>query len=96
MNPLATRSPHDDGVDGPQLVTMQRGMTTLFVASGKFTPGTALSGTHLFPRYSILPAMSLNGILHLAIQDCPYTAMQFNSFIEALLDNMNPSQSKIW
>jgi len=34
--------------------------------------------------------MSLNGILHLAIQDCPYTAIHFNSFIEALLDNMNP------
>ena len=33
--------------------------------------------------------MSLDGILHLAIQDCPYTAVQFNSFIEALLDNMN-------
>ena len=34
--------------------------------------------------------MSLDGILHLAIQDCPYTAIQFNSFIEALLNNMNP------
>lgn len=34
--------------------------------------------------------MSLDGILHLAIQDCPYTAVQFNSFIEALLENMNP------
>jgi hypothetical protein len=34
--------------------------------------------------------MSLDGILHLAIQDCPYTAVEFNSFIGALLDNMNP------
>lgn len=42
-----------------------------------------------FQRYSILPAMSLDGILHLAIQDSPYTALQFNSFIEALLENMN-------
>ena len=33
--------------------------------------------------------MSLDGILHLAIQDCPYTAVQFNGFIEALLGNMN-------
>ena len=40
-------------------------------------------------RYSILLAMSQDGILHLAIQDCPYTAVQFNSFTEALLDNMN-------
>ena len=34
--------------------------------------------------------MSLNGILHLAIQDGPYTAHQFNSFVEALLDEMYP------
>ena len=34
--------------------------------------------------------MSLDGVLHLAIQDCPYTAIQFNGPIEALLDNMNP------
>jgi coenzyme F420-reducing hydrogenase gamma subunit len=34
--------------------------------------------------------MTFDGILHLAIQGCPYTAIQFNSFIEALLDNMNP------
>jgi hypothetical protein len=33
--------------------------------------------------------MSMDGILHLAIQDCPYTAILFNSFVEALLDNMN-------
>jgi transposase len=34
--------------------------------------------------------MSLDGILHLAIQDHPYTAVQFNSFVDALLDSMNP------
>ena len=33
--------------------------------------------------------MSLDGILHLAIQDCPYTGLQFNSFIDALLVNIN-------
>ena len=33
--------------------------------------------------------MLLNSILHLAIQDGPYTAHQFDSFIEALLDKMN-------
>ena len=33
--------------------------------------------------------MSLDGILHPAIQDCPYTTLQFNSFVDALLDNMN-------
>src|ERR1700753_4205662 len=43
----------------------------------------------LLSRYSILPAMSLDGVLHLTIQDQPYTAVEFNSFIEALLSNMN-------
>jgi len=33
--------------------------------------------------------MSLDGILHLAIQDVPYTTFQFNNFVDALLDNMN-------
>ena len=40
-------------------------------------------------RYSILPALSLDGILHLAVEDHPYTAQEFNSFIDGLLDNMN-------
>ena len=51
-----------------------------------FGPGLAPDSLLCF-RY--LPAMSLDGILHLAIQDRPYTTTQFNSFIEALLDNMN-------
>lgn len=34
--------------------------------------------------------MSLDGILYLAIQDQPYTTIQFNSFIDTLLDGMNP------
>ena len=42
------------------------------------------------PRYSILPALSLDGILHLAVEDHPYTAREFNSFIDGLLDVMNP------
>lgn len=40
-------------------------------------------------RYSILPALSLDGILHLAVEDHPYTAQEFNSFVDVLLDNMN-------
>ena len=40
--------------------------------------------------YSILPALSLDGVLHLAVEDHPYTAREFNSFIDGLLDVMNP------
>lgn len=41
-------------------------------------------------RYSVLPAISLDGILHLDIQDRAYTGAMFNQFIDLLLDNMNP------
>jgi len=41
-------------------------------------------------RYSILPALSLDGILHLDVEDHSYTATMFNDFVDGLLDNMNP------
>lgn len=41
-------------------------------------------------RFSVLPAISLDGVLHLTIQDRPYTAADFNSFVDALLDRMSP------
>lgn len=45
-------------------------------------------------RYSILPAILLDGVLHLNIQDCSYTSTTFNEFIEGLLDNINPFPQK--
>ncbi|OAX33524.1 hypothetical protein K503DRAFT_518182 [Rhizopogon vinicolor AM-OR11-026] len=45
-------------------------------------------------RYSILPALSLDGILHLDVQDRPYTSVTFTQFIDTLLDNMNPFPQK--
>ncbi|KDQ05476.1 hypothetical protein BOTBODRAFT_122765, partial [Botryobasidium botryosum FD-172 SS1] len=38
----------------------------------------------------ILPALSLDGVLHLDIQQRSYTTTLFNRFIDGLLDNMNP------
>ncbi|TFK68634.1 hypothetical protein BDN72DRAFT_748652, partial [Pluteus cervinus] len=38
----------------------------------------------------MLPALSLDGILHLEVIDRSFTAATFNQFIEGLLDNMNP------
>lgn len=45
-------------------------------------------------RYSILPALSLDGILHLDVQEYSHTSVDFNHFISALLDNMNPFPQK--
>ncbi len=38
----------------------------------------------------MLPALSLDGILHLDVLDWSFTAKLFNEFIDGLLDNMNP------
>lgn len=43
-----------------------------------------------FFRYSVLPALSLSGVLHLDVLAGSYKARDFNSFIDGLLDNMNP------
>ncbi|THU97005.1 hypothetical protein K435DRAFT_663402 [Dendrothele bispora CBS 962.96] len=44
----------------------------------------------LSSRYSMLPALSLDGILHLEVKKKSYTSESFNAFIDTLLDNMNP------
>jgi hypothetical protein len=45
-------------------------------------------------RYSILPAISLDGVLHLDILMRPWTAEEFRLFIDVLLDKMNPYPEK--
>ncbi|KAF8994291.1 hypothetical protein BDQ17DRAFT_1196816, partial [Cyathus striatus] len=40
-------------------------------------------------HYSVLPVLSLDGILHLDVIPCSWTADHFNGFIDGLLDNMN-------
>lgn len=41
-------------------------------------------------RYYILPAMSLDGMLHIAMQDRPFTRADFVDFIDGVLDHMQP------
>lgn len=38
----------------------------------------------------MLPALSLDGILHLEVQDRSFTSVDVYDFADALLDNMNP------
>lgn len=45
-------------------------------------------------RYSILPALCLDGVLHLHVQPYAYDAASFNNFIAGLLENMNPFPGK--
>jgi len=46
--------------------------------------------SQLIPRYSILPALSLDGILSNEIIEGSFTKLTFASFIDGLLDRMNP------
>lgn len=41
-------------------------------------------------RYSLLPALSMDGIIYAKIVEGSFTAMKFYNFIEALLDRMQP------
>lgn len=45
-------------------------------------------------RYSVLPAISLDGVLHLDILTRSWTSDEFRSFIDILLDKMNPYPEK--
>lgn len=41
-------------------------------------------------RYSVLPAISLSGVLHLDVLTRSWTGIKFETFISVLLDHMNP------
>ncbi|KAJ7108312.1 hypothetical protein C8R44DRAFT_596825, partial [Mycena epipterygia] len=41
-------------------------------------------------RYSILPAISLDGVLHIDIIARSWTAVEFRNYLDVLLDVMNP------
>jgi len=66
------------------------GTITLSEESGEsllLHPRVICYNTH---RYSILPALSLDGILHIEVLDRGFTSRLFNEFVDGLLDNMNP------
>ena len=43
-----------------------------------------------FSRYSILPVLSLDGILHLEVLDHTFTGKEFKDFVTSVLDQMHP------
>lgn len=47
-----------------------------------------------YNSYSLLPALSLDGILHVKIVEGSFTAVRFYEFIEGLLDRMQPFPGK--
>ena len=44
----------------------------------------------LYFRYSILPTLSLAGILHLEVLDHSFSGKEFQDFVSGVLDRMQP------
>jgi hypothetical protein len=54
------------------------------------TPATNLPTVDIHhPRYSVLPALTLNGIIALDIVEGSYNTKRFKKFVQGLLDQMN-------
>lgn len=67
-----------------------------FVADGMTSQQSFDVEVYSFPRtdrYSVLPALSLSGILLVDIIEGSFTKRRFSQFIDALLDQMNPFPS---
>jgi hypothetical protein len=65
----------------------------LFVADGMTSQQSLEVEVYSFPRtdrYSVLPALSLSGVLLVDIIEGSFTKRRFSKFIDALLDQMNP------
>jgi hypothetical protein len=90
VNRLTARRPRGwapDGCRSRRRDFFIRGTRYFYILGTQCSPSHTRS--YWIYRYSILPALSLDGILHLAVEDRPYTAELFNSFVDGLLDNMN-------
>jgi len=63
-----------------------------FFIRGKryFCCGISYHALIFYLRYSILPALSLDGILHLEVLDHSFTGEEFRDFVTGVLDQMQP------
>ena len=75
---------------GRYLAGMQRARHSSFVGDGE-CHSAMLSAVRLTAfRYSLLPALSLNGMLYAKIVEGSFTTKLFLQFLNGLLDRMNP------
>lgn len=77
------------------MVIVHVGMIFLSVVLGACLSSTcccdSFSLIAVYPtRYSILPAISLDGVLHLDIISRSWTSEEFATYLNILLDAMNP------
>lgn len=48
------------------------------------------------PRYSILPALAIDGIIDVSIVQGAHNSETFFNFVDGLLDKMNPYPNQFW
>jgi hypothetical protein len=78
---------------GLPMETVRDGGTFLFEAKSMSEDQSVISYGELlmtYRRYSILPALSLDGILHLEVLDHSFSGEEFRNFVEGVLDQMQP------
>lgn len=90
MNPHAIDGQLAARTVGLFVATDRVAATTSSEASGATQYLHPLLLSNLLYSYSILPAMSLDGVLALGLQLGALTRNDFIAFLEMLLDNMNP------
>jgi hypothetical protein len=79
-----------DGIMLGHLVESRHdGVIFLSVAQGMICEIYINAADMLF-RYSILPALSLDGVVHLEVLDHPFNGEEFGDFVEGVLDRMQP------
>ncbi len=85
-------SQRDGQWHGLQWVLVHVGGIALFEGNGPspLALNCREKSTHFPHRYSILPAISLDGLLFLLVLNRPFKAVDFNDFVDGLLDTMNP------
>jgi hypothetical protein len=78
-------------VDIRSVVSVQSREHFLSVVDGELQSSASCPTLSLLLfRYSILPALSLDGILHCEIIEGAFKTVTFNNFISNLLDKMQP------
>lgn len=72
-----------------QRVTVSQGKRSSYVAKG-IPPWVSSNATYIVIRYSVLPAICLDGILTVKILEGSFDSDSFARFIGGLLCHMNP------
>jgi hypothetical protein len=71
-------------------VVRDGGISSFVVKSECKTVISSVEGLMIYYRYSILPALSLDGILHLEVLDHSFMGEEFTDFVRGVLDCMQP------